>query len=601
MTVELTLPALQSAYVSGVTPAQIIDQVFTRIAQVDDPAMFVTLRDPADVLADATALGSYDPAKPLWGVPFAVKDNIDVGGLPTTAACPAYAYTPEDDAFVVAQLKAAGALVIGKTNLDQFATGLVGVRSPYGIPKNAIDPEIVPGGSSAGSAVAVAQGVVAFALGTDTAGSGRVPAAFNNIVGLKPSLGSWSARGSVPACRSVETISVFALTVEDAYSVFQVGCRYDPEDAFAKNIAAPDLSAAPRRPRIAVPSNDSRKFFGDDVQAASFDNSLDILATSGAEIVEIDFQPFYDVAQMLYEGAWVAERYTVIETLLRDTPDAVHPVTAKIVRAAESLSAADAFRGIYRLKELQRVAEASLDGIDLLCVPSIPTFYTCDDLDADPVTPNSNLGTYTNFVNLMDMCALAVPTPTRSDGRPGSVTLIALSGQDALLASLAEALEMAGSRTLGATGWARPARSALAPAPSGLTPIVVCGAHMSGLPLNGDLTRLGAQLDSKTETSAEYRFYALAGGPPARPGLVRNSDGGASIEVEVWSVPTEMLGAFIATIPSPLGLGQVRLADGTAEIGFLCEAAGLDGAEDITELGSWRAYLRRQAASQSAS
>jgi len=520
MPVDLTLPSLRKAYAAGETPDAIIEQVYARIAEVNDPAIFISLREKANVLEEVTALGSFDPDKPLWGVPFAVKDNIDVVGL---------------------------------------TTGLVGVRSPYGFPRNAVDADIVPGGSSAGSGVSVAHGIVSFALGTDTAGSGRVPAALNNIVGLKPTLGSWSARGSVPACRSVETISVFALTVEDAHAVFRVGSTYDPGDAFAKDIAAPALSAPLTSPKIAVPSQDSLRFYGDDVQAVSFNASLEVLKSSGAEVVEIDFQPFYDVAEMLYEGAWVAERYTVIEDLLKVQPEAVHPVTTKIITAAERLSAADAFRGIYRLKELERVAEASLEGIDMLCVPSIPTFYSCQDLELDPVTPNSRFGTYTNFVNL------------------------------AMLAATATLLEDAGERTLGATGWARPARVTQEAAQVG-TPIVVCGAHMSGLPLNKDLTRLGAVLDRKTTTDTSYRFYALAGGPPKRPGLVR-SDGGAAIDVEVWLLPTQNVGAFLATIPSPLGLGRVMLADGASEIGFLCEAAGLKGAEEITHLGSWRSYL----------
>ena len=453
--IPLTLESLASAYASGTPAREIIAQVYARIRAVNDPGIFITLRDEAEVIAEAEALGPHDPTRPLWGVPFAVKDNIDVAGLPTTAACPAWEYLPQTDAFVVARLRAAGAVVIGKTNLDQFATGLVGVRTPYGAPKNAIDPLIVPGGSSGGSGVAVAHGIVSFALGTDTAGSGRVPAALNNIVGLKPTLGSWSARGSVPACRSVETISVFALNVADAHAAYRVGAVFDAEDCYAKPVRTRPLGAPPSGLRIGVPDADTLRTFGDSVQEASFADSLALLEKAGHSIVPMDFTPFYDVADMLYNGAWVAERHSVIEDLLVRDPDAVLPVTRGIISKATTLSATDAFRGFYRLKELARAVEAPLAAVDILCVPTIPTFYSVADLEADPVTPNSNLGTYTNFVNLLDMCGLAVPVPARSDGRPGSVTLLGQAGEDARLAELALGLEAAGARTLGATGWAR--------------------------------------------------------------------------------------------------------------------------------------------------
>ena len=586
-----SLSWLRTVYSQGMSVGDVLERVYARIAEIDDPAMFITLRGIEDVMQDAAALGDYDPDLPLWGVPFAVKDNIDVGGLVTTAACPAFAYTAKADAFVVAQLRAAGALLIGKTNLDQFATGLVGVRSPYGIARNAIDPAIVPGGSSAGSGVAVAQGIVTFSLGTDTAGSGRVPAALNNIVGLKPTLGAVSATGVVPACKSVETVSIFALTVEDAYEVYQVAGVYDPDDPFAKPVPTPDLAAAPTAPVIGVPTPETRKFFGDDIQAASFEASLDLLRASGATLREIDFQPFYDVAEMLYEGAWVAERYTVIDDLLASDPDAILPVTTQIIAKAEQLSAADAFRGIYRLKALSRVAAARMEGLDMLCVPSIPTFYSLADLEADPVTPNSNLGTYTNFVNLMDMCALAVPTPARGDGRPGSVTLIGAAGTDGQLAAMAEVIEMAGSRSLGATGAEPVPRKPAAACPDTHLQLMVCGAHMSGLPLNKDLTGLDARFLRATQTAPVYRFYALPGGPPVRPGLVQVAEGGTAIDVEIWAIPKTSVGAFLATIPAPLGLGNVHLADGSTVAGFLCEAYAVADAKDISDTGGWRAYM----------
>lgn len=595
MTTPLTLSGLRAAYQAGKTPEEIITQVYDRIAEINDPAIFITLREPADVKAEARALGTYDPARPLWGIPFAVKDNIDVAGLPTTAACPAWEYRPEDDAFVVARLRAAGAIVIGKTNLDQFATGLVGVRSPYGVPKNAIDPEIVPGGSSSGSAVVVAQGIVPFALGTDTAGSGRVPAALNNIVGLKPSLGALSASGVVPACRSTETISIFALAVEDAYTAFQAAAGFDPADAYSKEIATPELFEPQTGRIIGVPDESSIRFFGDEQQAKSFSAALMLLEQAGHTIRPIDFTPLYAIADMLYEGAWVAERHSVIEDLLKSTPDAVLPVTRKIIGKAETLSATDAFRGFYRLKELSRAVEPLLADLDALCVPTIPTFYSLSDLKADPVTPNSNLGTYTNFVNLLDMCGLAVPVPARQDRRPGSITLLAKSGQDALLASLSVPLEMAGERSLGATGWPRSARQKPSALPLGYVKLAVCGAHLSGLPLNSQLTDRDAFLLEETTSAPFYRFFALAGDGVKRPGMIRSPDKQANgIALEVWAIPEDRLGSFLIGIPAPLGLGKVELDSGEMVCGFICEASGEMGAEDITHFASWRHFLQQR-------
>lgn len=577
----LTLDALRNAYDTGATPADIVREVYRCIDAVADPAIFIHLRSMDDVIAEAEALPARSDAQPLWGVPFVAKDNIDVAGIPTTAACPAYAYTPEEDAFVVAKLRAAGALVIGKTNLDQFATGLVGVRSPYGVPKNAVDPEIVPGGSSSGSGVAVGHGFVTFSLGTDTAGSGRVPAALNNIVGLKPSLGALSATGVVPACRTLDTISIFASHVSDAFAAFQVACAEDAQDAYSKKIAAGQLSAAPTTFKVGVPDANSRIFFDDEVQAASFEDSLDKLKSHGATIVELDFSPFYAVAEMLYEGAWVAERYTVVEDLMRDEPGAFHPTTAKIIGAAEKLSAADVFRGIYRLKELESAAQDLTGQVDLLCVPTIPTFYSVADLDADPVTPNSNLGTYTNFVNLLDMCGIAVPSEPRSDGRPGSITLLAPGGQDALVASLAATF--AGETIAATPGSATDTEIALA----------VCGAHMSGMALNHELTSRGGRLLEATRTAPRYRLYALAGGPPERPGLLR-FEKGARIDLELWALPKTAVGAFLEGIPAPLSIGTVELENGLKAHGFLVETTGVQGADDITHLGSWRKYQESQ-------
>lgn len=590
------IASLHAAYAAGLSPAVLVEEVFARITAAADPAIFLHLRNRDDAAAEVSALPPFDPlAYPLWGIPYAIKDNIDVDGAPTTAACPAFAYVADADAFAVARLRAAGAIWIGKTNLDQFATGLVGVRSPYGVPRNAIDPQIVPGGSSSGSGVAVARGLVSFALGTDTAGSGRVPAALNNIVGLKPTVGALSATGMVPACRTLDTISIFALTVGDAWTAFAAACAPDPVDPWSRPVAAPALPAVPQGLRIGVPDAATREFFGDDAQAASFAAALKTLESLGARIVEVDFAPFYDVARMLYEGAWVAERMAAVEPLFRDDPGAFHPVTAQIIGGADRLSAADAFRGIYRLAALKRVAAQPMAGLDLLAVPTIPTFYSRADLEADPIGPNSRLGTYTNFVNLLDLCGIAVPTGPRGDGRPGSLTLLARAGQDAMAAALGRDLQAACAAPLGATGHALP--SGVAPAPAALPeelPIVLVGAHMSGLPLNGQITTLGGRFLRVAETAPCYRLYRLDGPPPARPGLIRVEEDGAAIAVEVWALPLTGVGAFLAQIPSPLGLGRVELSDGEKVTGFLVEPVGLKNADEITAFGGWRNWLARR-------
>lgn len=585
------LGALHAAYAKGLPLGTVVAEVFRRLAGVDDPGIFIHLAAESEVLAAAATLGPFDPeAKPLWGIPFAVKDNIDVAGMPTTAACPEFTYTPTQDATVVALLRAAGALVIGKTNLDQFATGLVGVRTPYPVPRNALDPAIVPGGSSSGSAVVVAHGIVSFALGTDTAGSGRVPAALNGIVGLKPSLGALSTTGVVPACRTLDTVSVFALTVPDAYRVFRIAARLDDTDAYSRALPAPALAAAPPTFRVGIPDPNSIAFFGDEVQQRAFEADVETLAALGADIIPVDFTPFYKVAQLLYDGAWVAERYAAIADFLTAQPEAVHPVTRGIIESATKFSAADGFRGMYRLQELKAKAQPLLQSVDLLCVPTIPTIYSVADLAADPIGPNSRLGTYTNFVNLLDLCGIAVPTAAREDGWPGSVTLLAPAGRDAQLSAIATALQGQAALSPGATGWALPAAPEFAPAPGAdELAVAMVGAHMSGLPLNKEVTRLGGRFLFADATDAVYKLYRLAGGPPYRPGLIRDPDG-ASIFLEVWALPKDRVGEFLAGIPAPLGLGTVVLANGQKVHGFICEAAGRDGAEDITDHGGWRAY-----------
>ena len=589
--------SLHNAYAGGLDAASVVSESFRRIEFINDPGIFLHLIDAQIARQEAVALGSFDPVSmPLWGIPFAIKDNIDAAGASTTAGCPEFSYEAEQDAFVVALLRQAGAILIGKTNLDQFATGLAGLRTPYDMPKNAIDPEIVPGGSSSGSSVAVSHGIVTFALGTDTAGSGRVPAALNNVVGLKPSLGAISSAGVVPACKTLDTVSVFALTVEDAYGVYKVAAKFDGADSYARPITAPSLGSALPSFRVGVPDVGSRIFYGDAIQSDSFDTSLRQLSDLGGEIFEIDFSAFYEVANMLYEGPWVAERYTVIEDLLAANPEAVHPVTRRLISAAEQYSAADTFRAYYKLQALKRQTDSILEQFDLLCVPTIPTFYSVAELEDDPFGPNSRLGAYTNFVNLLDLCAIAAPVGARKDGRPGSVTLIAQRGQDALIAAVARDIQIQCATPLGATNWPVPQIEGTLEdklARPDEIEIAVVGAHMSGLPLNHELTQREGRFLFTTTTAPTYRLFSLPGGAPARPGLIYDATG-AAIAVEVWALPTSQVGAFLKNIPRPLGVGTLILDDGREVKGFLCEQQGADGAEDVTRFGGWRAFLRHQ-------
>lgn len=452
-----TIADLHAAYAAGQSPAAAIAAAYRRIAAVDDPGIFIHLRPEADVLAEAARLPSLDPAlHPLWGVPVAVKDNIDVAGLPTTAACPAFAHVPERSATVVEKLVAAGALVVGKTNLDQFATGLVGVRSSYSVPRNAFDPARVPGGSSSGSAIAVAQGIVPIALGTDTAGSGRVPAGLNDLVGLKPSLGAVSTRGVLPACRTLDCVSVFARTPDDAWRTYEVLRGFDAGDAYSRPVAVDAPATAPVVKAIGLPGGKDRLFFGDTLMAEAFDQALGVLSPLVDTSVEVDLAPFLAVARLLYEGPWVAERHAAMRAFLATNAEDVHPVTRQIVGAAERFSATDAFEALYRLADLRRATEAVWTRIDALVVPTAPIFPTLAELAADPIGPNSRLGTYTNFVNLLDLAALSVPGPFRADGLPAGITLIGPRGSDAALMRLgASFVAAAGERR-------RPAASAAA-------------------------------------------------------------------------------------------------------------------------------------------
>jgi len=589
-----TLATLLAAHAEGHPLAATIEAAYERIAAHADPALFIALRPKAEALAAAAAHEREGPeGKPLFGAPFAVKDNIDVAGLPTTAACPAFAYRPKRSAFVVERLERAGAVVIGKTNLDQFATGLVGVRSPYGVPRNVLNRELIPGGSSSGSAAAVGAGLVPFALGTDTAGSGRVPAALNGIVGLKPSLGALSASGVVPACRTLDTVSIFALDVAGAFAVFQAAQAYDENDAYSRFFPAPVLSGLPKGLRLGVPRAREREFFADPQAEKAFARDIAAAERFGAEIVEFDFEPFAEVAHMLYEGPWVAERYAAIKPLIESHPEALHPVTRAIIEGARRFDAVAAFEASYALADRKRRCRRVGSHFDLMLVPSIPRPYTIAEVEADPVRLNSRLGFYTNFVNLLDLCALATPSGVRRDGLPSSVTLIGPAGADGLVAGVARAIHAASGAPMGATGVAAPPLAPLpARAPAGWIAVAVVGAHLTGLPLNGELIRLGAAFVAEAETTRDYRLYALPGTEPPKPGLLRVADGeGAAIKAEVWALDPSAFGAFVAKIPPPLAIGTIRLKDGQSAKGFLVESEAVAGARDITKFGGWRAYL----------
>ena len=590
---SLDIQALLAGYRGGTfSPAEVMEEVLARIDAAPEHVWIARLtREQVSAYVDALQGASPD-THPLYGIPFAIKDNIDLEAVPTTAACAGFQYIPVESAHVVQRLIDAGAIPLGKTNLDQFATGLVGVRSPYGACRNSFQPEYISGGSSSGSAVAVATGLVSFALGTDTAGSGRVPAAFNNLVGLKPTRGVLSTRGVVPACRSLDVVSIFALNSLDGGSVFKVAADFDGQDAYARPMQTPTLSyGIPGEGfRFGVPQADQLEFFGDEESRELYLAAVARLELLGGEAVEIDFAPFLEAARLLYEGPWVSERYVAVEELMTAKPEALLEVTRTIIGGGATPTAASAFKAQYRLMELKRRSESVWDEVGFIVTPTAGTIYRIDEVEADPIRLNSNLGYYTNFMNLLDLSALAVPAGFRDDGLPNGVTLFAPAFYDRELLGVGARLHRQLGGTMGATGVALPEATPQAGSKSAWLPVAVCGAHMEGLPLNHQLIERGGRLLSRTTTAPGYKLYLLPGGPPLRPGLVQDKDGTA-IEVEVWELPVVNLGDFLNQIPAPLGLGRVQLADGGSVTGFLCEGYAVAGAEEITGFGGWRNFL----------
>ncbi len=593
----MTIAHLYKAYNSGtLSPSQLMHDIRSRAAQYSDRNIWIHLLSADEQQPYLDALADKDKAThPLWGIPFAIKDNIDLAGIPTTAACEAFAFTPDTSAFAVQRLIDAGAIPVGKTNLDQFATGLNGTRSPWGACGNAFDPAMVSGGSSAGSAVAVALGLASFSLGTDTAGSGRVPAGFNNLVGLKPSRGLLSNTGMARACRSLDCISIFAFTTDDADAVLAVAEGIDPADEYSR---ANPFQNGPRHyarwqgpVRTGVIPDAQLEFFGDADYASAYAKTVAQLRADGFECVEVDYEPFLEAARLLYEGPWVAERYLATLPLVKEQPEAMLDVIRAIIEPGCEPSATALFSAQYRLKTLQQQCLAQLEKLDCLLTPTTSTHFSIEQMLADPIRHNSELGQYTNFVNLMDMCAIAVPTAFTDKGLPFGITLVADHLQDRKLLSIANRIQTLFKLPLGATNAPMPALNATPVRAEEQIEVVVCGAHLEGLPLNWQLTERGATLVERTQSAPVYRLYALAGGPPYRPGMLLDESGGAAIDVEIWSVPAAQFGSFVAGIPAPLGIGKIRLADGRRISGFICEPHGLDGAREITHLGGWRAYL----------
>jgi len=574
---------IAQAVASGATSAvAIAEETLARLDAYDSiqPQIWISRASPEALIEaarDIDARVAAGETLPLAGVPFAVKDNIDVAGFETTAACPDFAYAPETSATVVERLLAAGALCVGKTNLDQFATGLNGTRSPYGSPRNAYNLAYVSGGSSSGSSSAVAAGLVAFALGTDTAGSGRVPAAFQHLIGFKPSKGRWSNRGVVPACRTLDCVTVFTDDTTDARLIDGVVAGFDAADAWSKPLADRPIA----RKTIGVPRRDQRVFFGDPESEYLYDRALARLSELG-DIVEIDYAPLQEAAQLLYSGPWVAERTAAMESILASNPQAIDPTVREIVSVGLETRAVDLFNGIYRLAELKRHADTLWESIDLMAFPTTGTTYRVAELAAAPIALNSALGFYTNFVNLLDMAALAVPAGTRANATGFGITLIGPADTDRALLDVADAYlsiaDLPPPPPLDLEGKMQTVK------------LAVVGAHLKDMPLHWQLTSRDATFVGAFQTAPEYRLYAIANSTPPKPALVHSPDG-AGIAVEVYELGVAEFGSFVVEVPPPLAIGTVTLADGTSVKGFVAEPRAMTGAQDITHLGGWRAYI----------
>lgn len=593
---SLDLNSLKAAYAGGLSVADVMQEVWQRAEQYPDHNIWIYRLSLQQIQPFIDALPQAPSEDlPLYGVPFVIKDNIDLAGFPTTAACAEYTYTAQTSATVVQQLLDAGAIPLGKSNLDQFATGLVGVRSPYGACKNSFDPDYISGGSSSGSAVAVALGLASFSLGTDTAGSGRVPAAFNNIIGLKPSRGRLSTSGVVPACRSLDCVSIFALSCGDAETVLSSAEGFDDSDPFSRALPTPLPAQSSQPRRIGVPRQEQLAFFANTEAEALYANACAQVGEN-VEIVEIDYQPLLDTAALLYHGPWVSERYAAIEDFIARDADKLFPTTAQIILPGKDITAVDAFKAQYALQQLQQQVACLWQQIDMLLLPTTGSIFSQAEVAAEPVQRNTDLGYYTNFVNLLDLSALAIPAGFQANGLPLGVTLMAPAWHEEALLGYASHFQRRLVQRVGAPGLPPLSESSAEPTDTAYLPLVVCGAHLSGMALNHQLTERGAWLLEATLSADDYRLYALQNGPLPRPAMVHDHHYGRAIEVEVWALPWARVGDFLDGIAAPLGLGQVKLADGRLETGFICAYGELHDAFEITGFGGWRGFMAAIAA-----
>lgn len=560
-------------------------KTYVAAIQNDDHA-WIEIASIEQLQAQIDALTDQSPEHlPLYGVPFAVKDNIDVVGFNTTAGCQELSYLAVQDSTVIAKLKAAGAIVIGKTNLDQFATGLVGVRSPYGAVKNSFNPEYISGGSSSGSSVSVANGVVPFSLGTDTAGSGRVPAGHNNIVGLKPTKGWFSTTGLIPACRTIDVISIFSLSADDAWQVAQVMQGYDAVDEYSRHHPE-NIPSQFSKAKIAIPAQ--MEFYGDLETEKAFAQAIERLQTLGYEVEEIDFEIFNQLASALYNKAWVAERTYAVEKLIQR--EQAHLVIQKIIAQADKFTAVDTMQAEYERADLARQINLALAPYDALMVPTAPTIYKIADVEADPIVKNSHMGAYTNFVNFADLSAIALPNVIRRDGLPSGVTFIAQAWMDQALANFAQTWQLSVNLPLGRSQ--QQYKKSVDISAQHSVKLAVVGAHLKGMPLNFQLSTRKGTLIQKTLTAPNYKLFALKNTVPPKPGLQYVSEGGRAIEVEVWDIPLALFGQIVAEVPAPLGIGNMKLTDGSWVKGFICEGYALTDALDVSHFGGWREYIK---------